>query len=311
MVYDPDHDPEQKRALRKQYRGLNQDEHGNTIKTSDVTTEQLLERVHRSDQLFQQVLAPQEATLDSNFLLTASNMGAAKARAMKAGGSAFDVDDFISKLITYMGGRTANGDDSDEENPEASAGPLDWEKIGRKALAKSRRVPAMDFMLGPLLIEQKKRAVGKRAKLEKNKEDERKPQEVKEDDIQRSENETTKHVITIRELLEGEGAINLFEFIINPHDFAQSVENLFYLSFLIRDGVCALQIDAESEWEPRIYICEAPSQSDYDEGLKKQQLVLELDMETWETAIREFNITAPKIPQRPKSKENIGNKWYG
>ena len=83
--------------------------------------------------------APQEATLDSSFLLAASNMGAAKARAMKAGGGAFDVDDFVAKLLSYMGG-TGGVDDGQD------AAPLDWEKIGRKAMAKSRRVPAMDFM---------------------------------------------------------------------------------------------------------------------------------------------------------------------
>src|SRR5258708_25221968 len=55
------------------------------------------------------VSAPQEATLDSAFLVTASNMHAAKARAMKAGAGAFDVDDFVSKLITFMGGRRGGG----------------------------------------------------------------------------------------------------------------------------------------------------------------------------------------------------------
>ena len=54
-----------------------------------------------------------------------------------------------------------------------------------------------DDRLGPLAIEQKKRAVGKRARFEKNKEDERKPQELREEDIARSENETTKNVIDV------------------------------------------------------------------------------------------------------------------
>lgn len=51
--------------------------------------------------------------------------------------------------------------------------------------------------LGPLSIEAKKRAVAKRSKLEKNKEDMKKPQEITEDDITRSENETTKNVATV------------------------------------------------------------------------------------------------------------------
>lgn len=56
----------------------------------------------------------------------------------------------------------------------------------------------------------------------------------------------------ITKLLEREeGAINMFRFIVNPNDFGQSVENLFYLSFLIRDGICAMELD-EKTLEPMI-----------------------------------------------------------
>ena len=81
---------------------------------------------------------------------------------MKAGAGAFDVDDFVSKLITFMGGRRGGGgagpksrhageynddeDEDDEDDEEDDDEPLNWERIGRKALAKSRRVPVMDFM---------------------------------------------------------------------------------------------------------------------------------------------------------------------
>ena len=103
--------------------------------------------------------------------------------------------------------------------------------------------------------------------------------------------------------------MNLFRFITNPDDFAQSVENLFYLSFLIRDGECALEI--EEDGEPVIctsppsfdfetlppvsnplfsnpVICEQPQVSDYQEGLRKQQLVFEFDISTWEVSARPF-----------------------
>ena len=98
-------------------------------------------------------------------------MHAAKARAMKAGAGAFDIDDFVSKLITFMGGRRGGGggagpkdhrerppgsqadgdydedvDDDEEEEDDEDDEPLNWERIGRKALAKSRRIPVMDFM---------------------------------------------------------------------------------------------------------------------------------------------------------------------
>jgi Binding domain of Nse4/EID3 to Nse3-MAGE len=80
----------------------------------------------------------------------ASHMSAMKARSMKSSAGAFDVESFVSKLITFMGGRKqteeADDDDNDAEVIVDGDAPLDWDKVGRKALAKSRRVPAMDFM---------------------------------------------------------------------------------------------------------------------------------------------------------------------
>lgn len=96
------------------------------------------------------VKGPQEATLDSHLLLMASNMGAQKARAMKSGSGAFDIDNFVSKLVMFMGGQKsledALPDDSDPEDTNDISSTLDWDRIGRKALAKSRRVPVMGFM---------------------------------------------------------------------------------------------------------------------------------------------------------------------
>ncbi|KAF8622646.1 hypothetical protein AX15_006758 [Amanita polypyramis BW_CC] len=311
LTYDPDQDPGEKREVRKNYRSLAKiiDEHQANI--NDHSAEELTRHITQADELFTKVKGPQEATLDSAFLLKATSMGAQKARAMKSGSGTFDVDEFVSKLITYMGGRRTL-DDQDPDNSDVEQdgdAPVDWEKIGRKALANSHRAPVLSFMLGPLSIEQKKRAAGKRARLEKNKEDEKKPQELKEEDITRSQNETTKNVVALEAILENEERINLFRLIVNPRDFAQSVENLFYLSFLIRDGKVALEINDDGE--PEVYICEQPNDQDYAAGLKKQQMVMQLDMATWRRAIEVFNLTESKIPQRPPAKMRLGNQWLG
>ncbi len=54
-------------------------------------------------------------------------------------------------------------------------------------------------------------------------------------------------VVQIGELLEQSDSVNYFKFIINPHSFEQSVENLFYFSFLIRDGKAAWDIKEDKE----------------------------------------------------------------
>jgi hypothetical protein len=80
----------------------------------------------------------------------ASDMGAQKARAMKSGSGAFDVDDFVSKLLQFIGGQKTLEDslpqDSDGEDLEENLSPLNWERIGRKVMAKSHRAPALNFM---------------------------------------------------------------------------------------------------------------------------------------------------------------------
>ena len=57
---------------------------------------------------------------------------------MRVDSNAFDDDDYIAKLVTFMGGRFIVDDD---ENPK-----LDWKALGKVAARYTDRVPAMDFM---------------------------------------------------------------------------------------------------------------------------------------------------------------------
>ena len=99
--------------------------------------------------------------------------------------------------------------------------------------------------------------------------------------------------------MEDIGKVNLFKFVINPNDFAQSVENIFYVSFLIRDAKVAFETEdgepviCKYSSEPRYSVttdfstdgCEEPTDVDYESGLKKRQIVLEFDMATWKVLL--------------------------
>ena len=39
------------------------------------------------------------------------------------------------------------------------------------------------------------------------------------------------------------GGVSLFEYVVNPRSFGQTVENLFYVSFLIKEGSFAIKQD--------------------------------------------------------------------
>jgi hypothetical protein len=65
--------------------------------------------------------------------------------------------------------------------------------------------------------------------------------------LERQENETSKTVSKIAKLLKQTGPRNFFEFVVNPESFGQSVENLFYASFLIRDGTAGIRLDEDNQ----------------------------------------------------------------
>lgn len=174
--------------------------------------------------------------------------------------------------------RRRNLDDDDLEN---DGDMLNWEYLGRHAcLPCISRPPTPGFLLGPLSLEKRARKlVIRQAKLKTSSMEETRPEVLKAGDIERSENEnltTLCHQILRQlkkakqdaianvvaeqrdemtdeeetELLDRhkvnrDGGIAYFNFVINPGSFGQSVENMFYVSFLIRDGKLGLDVDEQ------------------------------------------------------------------
>ncbi|TIC30773.1 hypothetical protein E3Q09_04220 [Wallemia mellicola] len=301
--YDPDQDRNLKRSIRKGYRSLIDRAEEHSVDVANVTAKELSAEMIKANDLYDSVRAPQEATLDSHFLIVQSEMSAAKARAMKIDADCFDLDEFLNRMLSVGGGFSI---DEDVDNEQTGSG-MDWDSIGDIALKHTRRVPVGDFMLGVIPAEEKKKQKRTVQRINKNNEEKTAPTEIREEDIQRAENETTTNVRNISNLLEkvgGDTGINLFKFFINPTNFAQSVENLFYVSFLIRDGHASISQDEETK-EVILLACMAPTQEDYKEGLSKEQSVFEFDMETWNLAKEMYDITTSIIPTREYQTDTI------
>ncbi|KAF8739634.1 Binding domain of Nse4/EID3 Nse3-MAGE, partial [Rhizoctonia solani] len=302
LTYDPDMPESAKREVRVAYRQLMDAtivEHGKDAK--HISMDDMRQALTRANDAFSRVKGPSEAILDSHLLLNFASLTTQKAKSLKHDAGGFDDQDFVAQLVTFLGGRRADvqpeqDDDEDLDGPQWLA----WSKLTPKIMARSKAAPAMDFMLGPLSVEQKKRQATQRAKLDKNKKEEVKPEELAAEDLKRSENETSENIKLVYRRLEQCQRINFFKFVINPTSFGQSVENMFYVSFMIRDAKIAFEVVDD---EPFIYACDPPDQNDYAEGgIQKRQLVMELDVATWKRAIEVFNITESVIPTRDYSK---------
>ncbi len=76
-----------------------------------------------------------------------------------------------------------------------------------------------------------------------------KPKEVK--NFSDEEESTTKDVAYIydhvKKTCEKKGRLHYFKFLIDPDSFAQSVENMFHFSFLIKDGRAGVMIGKDKQ----------------------------------------------------------------
>lgn len=174
--------------------------------------------------------------------------------------------------------RRANVDDDEQED---DGDMLNWEHLGRFACLPNNSRPSVPgFLLGPLSMEKRARkAVVRKAALRPNTLQETRPEVLHSRDIHKSENanlttlctQILKRLEKVRDdagaavgaqfnedmpeeeqyrLLDqyglsgdSRGGIALFKFVINPHSFGQTIENLFYVSFLIRDGNVGISTD--------------------------------------------------------------------
>eukprot|EP00051_Salpingoeca_urceolata_P010557 m.129299 g.129299 ORF g.129299 m.129299 type:complete len:375 (+) comp16755_c2_seq1:87-1211(+) len=311
--YNPSQPQDQRRTIRAKYRQL--------LKTTEVnkddvgiTADSLRENLVAANKLFDSVQMTREAVLDSQLLSLTARKGAEQAQKLHTSMVTFDPKIFTEKLKTFMSGRELTTDEvRDGDVPD-----LDWAKLGDEALDVSRAVPVLDIMLGPLSMDTAKRVVKPRQQKQKHNEQERTKLLQGEEAVANHEEQTTERVeevLTVlsqeldrrRPALEDEEELPkmpLFELIINPDSFAQSIENLFHLSFLIKEGKTTIFVDDDDSPDPQVAVLtsEDVSEEEMRESKKNPlQTVIGFTENDWRRIVKAYGIKRSLIPHRKSS----------
>ncbi|XP_058527387.1 non-structural maintenance of chromosomes element 4 homolog A isoform X2 [Ochotona princeps] len=90
--------------------------------------------------------------------------------------------------------------------------------------------------------------------------------------------------------------MSFFDFVIDPHSFPRTVENIFHVSFIIRDGFARIRLDQD-----RLPIIEPVNANEDNEGIEqntqvRNQGIIALSYRDWEEIVRTFEISEPVIP---------------
>ncbi|EXJ55169.1 hypothetical protein A1O7_08094 [Cladophialophora yegresii CBS 114405] len=127
--------------------------------------------------------------------------------------------------------------------------------------------------------------------------------EEMEDDV----SEEQAREILRRNCIADNECIPLFNFCINPRSFGQSVENMFYVSFLIKEGKVGLGLDGQGL--PTLGMAEVRSMEERQEA-RRNQVIFTLSMDIWEDIIESFGIKESIIPHRNEEDYDDGTRDY-
>lgn len=274
-------------------------------------TEALTELVTTANLLIDQVHTTNEATLDSRFLSAAAEIGAEKIQKIPFGICTFRLADWldlvksnISRYQQHQQLRTSSQDDGPVGlTLEQCRGA--WDGIGNLAMIHWKGVTTTDFLCGPIAVipkEKQARTCPKRRALDlraPTKEAVAMTKEAFEAQAAANSSATSNNVMLVAEALSAYDSVPLYQFITHPTSFSRSVENLFYVSFLVSDGRAALSLDKNGEI--LIRLLDEGGQGDVEEEevgmqvLPKNQRVFNFSMSQWRQAINIYRITKPLI----------------
>ncbi|KAL1343366.1 hypothetical protein HN51_029760 [Arachis hypogaea] len=261
-------DPASRRFIRSEFfklKTLINEKKDDLMNTDSDKFDSILNEFHK---LHDQVQKPREQVADAEALLELTNSLVMSVRSMV--NDNVTPAEFVGCLIKEYGQPSI-------QDPECNS--IDWKKLGLAVSPIFMKVQGCCTMLGPMERELKQRKIGVQRQRTKPTSERARPQEV----VQAQEKErsdTDQNMKVMFDILAKMRRVQLECLILNRTSFAQTVENLFSLSFLVKDGRAQITVD-----ENRIHYV-SPRNAPSGDSLKAKEatfthFMFRLDFQDW------------------------------
>ncbi|UJR22490.1 hypothetical protein I4U23_025543 [Adineta vaga] len=302
MVED---DAELRLRVRLDYRQFIDDLNTNRQLYTSPDNDELEKKIDQVDKAFAKVKMPREGVLDASTLRTISNLASVRIRAVDEAGGLDRAYEFARKCEKILSKLVGNANEFYEIFGN-------FHHILPAPCLMNGRLPTKLFT-NEYHEKQKQRAKPVRQQKLTQEELERtrtRPEEVKEFNSELGE-QTIKQIMHIKRCLVERyksadcSPIDYFEFVIDPASFAKTVENMFHVSFLIKEGFVNLFQDDVSlpALEPTSKAmnrtANSNSSTQADESTERaNQMIMSITMDEWEQLIEVYDIVEAQIPPK-------------
>ncbi|KAG7600166.1 Non-structural maintenance of chromosome element 4 C-terminal [Arabidopsis suecica] len=223
-----------RRILRSKYLSLQNEINDSKDDLMKIDSDKFSRIINEVENLHKQVRKPREQIADAEALLDIANTVMSSVKSQSAHG--VSPAEFVNALVSGFG-QGSLGIDADETAQVS----LKWKDLGFAVCSTVLVSCGCSTMLGPMDTELKQRKRAPNRKRTKPGEGVR-PDEV--DDSQSEEKtDTDKNMAIMFTILGKKRRVRLENLVLNRRSFAQTVENLFALSFLAKDGRVEIIVD--------------------------------------------------------------------
>ncbi|XP_073288616.1 non-structural maintenance of chromosomes element 4 homolog A-like [Primulina huaijiensis] len=257
------------RTIRSYYREIENRVNEEKDEIAHVYSDKFMVIMNEVETMHQHVSKPREQVADAETLLGLTSSLVASVKMHISGG--VTPAEFLSCLIREFGRQKSI-------KGIAGAEPIiSWKNIGDRVSSIFMNGHSCMTMIGPMKNELKQRKLTVRAKRSRTKGKSR-PEELEK--VAEVITDTDRNMLTMFDVLKKEKKTKVENLMFNRNSFAQTVENLFALSFLVKDG--RVHIDVDENGSQIAMPRNGPSAEDIENGVvTSHQFIFRFDFDDW------------------------------